>query len=696
MPKNEGIDEFHKKAGSGPFVKRFVAVVFITATILIPAELSGWGTGTIRAIVDAQQRGGRVRVAQAPANDAIASDCNFLQDPARFLDSQARHRRGISRLTESFNGAIERRAMKLIPAQDIPRKNLIDNILFDKMASDGIQSAPLTSDAEFLRRVTLDLTGQIPSPETVNSFLNDTNPYKREVLVDKLIASPEFVDRWSLFFGDLLNINSFATNINLYIGGRESYYQYVRQSIATNKSYTQIATELITANGSNYTNGAVNFIVNGNVPMGPAQDTMDGLAVQTSRVFLGLGSMDCLLCHDGAGHLDAINLWGASIKRADAWGMSAFFARTRRAFQRASNDVNYGIYTVTENATGEYQLNTNSGNRQTRAPINGKNFVDPKYMFGGGLNQGENRRQALARQITSDPQFARAIVNYLWEEMMVEALVSPSDSFDLNRLSGEQELPEGWAPQPANPQLLDALTAEMTSNGFNLRHIIGLIAKSSAYQLSTQYPGEWSISYVPYYARKFVRRLDAEEIHDAIIRATGMPPVTTFRNAGSTTNQTILGYPVMGDDGVKLREILWAGQMPEPREPRQNGTSRLFLDSFLRGNRDGNLRTSDASILQALNLMNNTFVNSRIHNSNRITNIPNTPEIPSTVRRLLSDASLTSDQLITQLYLQTLSRYPTDAEKAKILPYYSRMSRQAATESLQWVLLNKVDFIFNY
>ncbi len=693
MPKNDGTGE-SRKAWMGPGAKRLAAALFLMGIIAVVADLTG--TGILTANVGAQQRGVRTRTVQVASEPAIASDCNFLQDPEKFMDSQARHRREISRLTESFSGRLERRVAKLVPAQDIPRKNLIDYILFDRMASDGIQSAPLTSDAEFLRRVSLDLTGQIPSPDAVTSFINDTNPYKRDILVDKLIASPEFVDKWTLFFGDLLNNNSFATNINLYIGGRESYHQYIRQSIETNKNYQQIATEMITATGSNYANGAVNFIVNGNVPMGPAQDTMDGLAVQTSRVFLGLSSMDCLLCHDGAGHLDAINLWGASVKRAEAWGMSAFFARTRRAFQRANNNVNYGTYTVTENATGEYQLNTNSGNRQTRAPINGRNFVDPKYLFGGGVNQGESRRAALARQITADPQFARAIVNYLWEEMMVEALVSPSDSFDLNRLNAEQELPEGWAPQPANPQLLEALTAEMISNGYNLRHIIGLIAKSNAYQLSTQYPGEWRLEYVPYYARKFVRRLDAEEIHDAIVRATGQPPVTTFRNSGTTTNQTILGYPVMGDDGIKLREVLWAGQLPEPREPRQNGTSRNFLDSFLRGNRDGNPRTSDSSILQALNLMNNTFVNSRIHNNNRITNVPNTPEIPSTVRRLLSDTSLTPEQLVTQLYLHTLSRYPTDAEKTKILPYYSRMSRQAATESLQWVLLNKVDFIFNY
>jgi hypothetical protein len=376
--------------------------------------------------------------------------------------------------------------------------------------------------------------------------------------------------------------------------------------------------------------------------------------------------------------------------------MSAFFARTGRRFERASAQVNYGKYTVLENSAGEYMLNTNSGNRQTRAPINGKNFVDPRYMFGGGgVNPGENRRQVLARYITSDPQFARAIVNYIWEALMVEALVSPSNTFDLARLSPDAKLPDGWSLQPANPILLEALAQDFRDNNYNLRYLIGLIVKSSAYQLSARYPGNWKVEYVPYYARKFVRRLDAEEIHDAVVKATGLLPVTTFRD-GSGQNQTILGYPLLGDDGLKMREVLWAMQLPEPFEPRARGDVRTFLDSFLRGNRDANLRTQDPSILQSLNLMNNAFVMDRIHQGNRIINIPNTPEIPSTVRKLLSDPNITNDQIITQLYLYTLSRYPTDAEKTKILPYFSSMSKPAATESLQWVLLNKVDFIFNY
>ncbi|MCI0663587.1 MAG: DUF1553 domain-containing protein, partial [Acidobacteria bacterium] len=536
------------------------------------------------------------------------------------------------------------------------------------MAREGVASAPLSTDAEFLRRVTLDLAGRIPSLDEVVNFLQDTNPHKRDVLVDSLIATPEFVDKWAMFFGDLFKNTSNGTNITRYIVGRESFHKYIRDSIAENRNYAQIATEMITAGGDNYVNGAVNFIVGGNVPMGPVQDTMDGLAVVTATTFLGLASMDCLLCHDGNGHLNQVNLWGAKVTRAEAWGMSAFFARTRRVFTRDNANVNYGKYTVSENPNGEYQLNTNSGNRQTRAPINGNPNVSPRYMFGGGsVANGENRRVALARYITSDPQFARAIVNYIWEELMVEALVSPSNTFDLARLSPDAQLPEGWSLQPANPQLLETLAQDFAANNFDLRYLIGLIVKSSAYQLSSRYPGEWKVEYVPYYARKFVRRLDAEEIHDAIARATEMLPVTTYRDTGATQNTTIIGFPLMGDNGIKLREVQWAMQLPEPLEPRLNGGSNVFLNSFLRGNRDSNLRVDDSSILQSLNLMNNAFVMGRIHQSNRIVNVPNTPEIPSSVRLILSIPGFTNEQLIDQLFVRTLSRFPTEDERAKIL-----------------------------
>ncbi len=666
------------------FLKRFAAAAILVGGAFFVLDQAGWNP-----ITQAQRPARKL-----PGQYVDSAECSFLKDPEQFRGAQQRHRAQVSRTTEAFSGmAGEETATNLVPPSQIPRKNFIDEILFTRMQADGVESAPLASDAEFIRRVYLDLTGRIPSEAAVVAFLNNTDANKRDALVDSLLGTPEFTDKWTQFYSDLFKNTSNSVNITRFRAGRDAFYNYIRQSVEEGKSYDRMVMEMIAARGDSFVNGEVNFIIGGNVTGGPAQDIYDGYAVHASTTFLGLSSMDCLLCHDGAGHLDAVNLWGAQVKRSDAWGMAAFFARTARRTQTVATNVQK--YLLDEATTGEYQLNTTQGNRSARQPVNGKNTADPKYLFGGGtLMQGENRRQAFARLLIADPQFARAAVNYLWEEMMVEALVSPSNTFDPARILPDSQMPDGWTMQAANPELLQALAQNFRQSGFNLRSLVGTIAKSSAYQLSSQYPGEWRLDYVQYYARKYVRRLDSEELHDAIVTATNLPNSYTMSVNG--TNTTFLGYQLQDDAGAKTRDVVWAMQLPEPIEPRTNGGARAFLDSFLRGDRDQKLRTNEASILQSLNMMNNTMVTNRITQGARITGVPNTPEIPSTVRRLLADTSLSNEQIVQKLYLTTLSRYPTDAEKAKLLPYFTSMTKQAATESIQWVLLNKVDFLFNY
>jgi hypothetical protein len=684
MPSRGAVSNLNRPGPTGKF-KRCLILAFFALLAIGAIDQMRFSPGIL-----AQKARSVTR--QTNQDQVAGGDCSYLKAPENFRGAQARHREMVSRTTEAVSANL---SIELAPvhASVIPRKNLIDAILFDRMERDNVASAPLCTDEEFIRRVYLDLTGRIPSPADVTKFLGDQTANKRDTIVDQLLNSPEYVDKWTMFFGDLFRNTQNASNISLFFGGREAYYNYIRDAVATNKSYALVAKEMIGDSGDSFVNGQTNFIVLGNVPMGPAQDTMDGLAVRVATTFLGIGAMDCLLCHNGAGHLNAINLWGATTTRAQAWGLSAFFARTARRAQTVA--TNYQKYLVAENATGEYMLNTSSGNRQPRNPINGKNSITPAYPFGAGVIQaGENRRQALSRLVVEDKQFSRAAVNYLWEKLMVEGLVSPSNTFDLARLDPKAELPAGWALQPANAELLEALAVEFKNSDFNIRAMIGLIAKSSAYQLSSKYPGEWKLEYVPYYARKYARRLDAEELHDAIVKATKQPPVTTYRDPNNQ-NQTIIGFPIMDQNGQFARSVQWAMQLPDTVEPRSNGASAAFLNSFLRGNRDSTLRSDDASILQALNLMNNGFLMNRIHQGNRVT-IANQPEIPSAVRELLANTSLTNDQIITQLYLNTLSRNPTDSEKAKLLPYFASMGKPLATESIQWVLLNKVDFIFNY
>ena len=691
---------------SAPIAKRVALFAFVAVGLMFALD----GFGAFDAFGQKAPRRTARQIAQPVAN---ADDCSYVKSPDDFRDVVTRHRNSVSQLTEAVAAKLSDEGIALVPPQSMPRKNFVDDLIFGKMQSAGVESAPVCTDEEFIRRITLDLTGRIPSPTDVTNFLKDQTPNKRDVLADALLNSPEFVDKWTMFFGDLYRNTSQSNNIGRFVGGSEAFHKFIRDSIEQNKSYAQMATEMIVSRGDSYVDGATNFIIGGFVPGGPAQDVYDGYAVQTAQTFLGLSSMDCLLCHDGAGHLDSVNLWGSKVTRADAWGMAAFFARTRR--QTVNVGTNIQKHMITEATTGEYDLNTTTGNRSSRLPMGNVRSVAPKYMLGnrGTVANGEDRRTALAKFITADPQFARATVNYLWEELMVEALVSPANTFDMARLNPDEQLPDGWSLQPNNAELLEALTQEFINSNFNIRHLLRVVAQSYTYQLSSKYPGTWKIEYVPLYARKFARRLDAEELHDAVVKATNQPPVTAAVTInGVTVTPRMIGFPIIDEANSKRREVQWAMQLPEPREPRfgqQNGSSANILNTFLRGNRDLNLRQADSSILQSLNMMNNDFISNRTRyiatNNNSTTNtvgyidpIPgyNTERILSTVKRLMETPNLTNEQIITELYMNTLSRSPKTGEVQKALPYFTSMGKQGAIESLQWVLLNKVDFLFNY
>lgn len=612
-----------------------------------------------------------------PLRTVTDSDCNFLRDPLPFLEDQrVRNARrsaqmnGVIRWTATVGGA----SSSLMDPGNIRRNNFIDDEIFTRMQSANIRSAPLAGDAEFLRRVTLDLTGRIPSATDLTNFLADTSSSKRVTVIDALIASPEFTDKWTLFFGDLFQNNSQAVQVNRGIQGRDAFYIYLKTAIANNTPYDQMARELITGSGDSFTVGQANWPVGNTVSMGPNQDIYDGAAVDVGNMFMGMSSVDCLLCHDGAHHLDQVNLWGTTQTRMNLWGLSAYFSRTTMA----RNTPVLNAFTVSDNANGVYRLNTTTGNRSPRGATNSTATVAPRYPFGtsanpgSGILSGETYRQAIARQVTGDLQFSRAAVNYMWERMMGEAFVTPSNGFDLARLDPSNPPAAPWTLQPTNPQLLDRLARNFRSNGFNIRLLIGTIAKSSAYQLSSTYDGEWSPSYVPYYARHYVRRLNSEEMADAIAKATGIMQTYTF-NAPSV-----------------LPAVQWAGQLPDTQEPRNNGAVGTFLNAFGRGDRDVNPRRYDGSVLQGLTVMNNAFVNNRIHQTN----------VGSRVRTLLQ-SSTNAAVLIQQLYLNTLSRQATDQEMSSHLTTFQQQMSPTTgyripAENLQWVLLNRVQFLFNY
>jgi hypothetical protein len=570
----------------------------------------------------------------------------------------------------------------------------IDSYVFADLQTRGIKPAESTNDYEFIRRVTIDLTGRIPTPSQVTAFVNDPTPSKRANLVEQLLASPQWIDKWTVFYSDLFRNSIRNSQITINNEGRNAFYKWIHDSLANGKPYNQMATELIAAQGTNNSDqnagGPMNFLILHTQGGGPVQDVYDMQSAGVAEAFLGMAHMNCVLCHNGRGHLDSLSLWGGSFTRYQAWQFSSFISHTGMPGSQSPVDPNnpkagrltYWALTTTNT---DYPLNTTIGNRPARQPLPGglKN-VAPMYLDGASApSKGQDYRAALAHYVTSDMQFARAAVNYVWAHFFGIGIVDPPDQFDLARLDVNNPPPAPWTLQPSNPKLLDALARHFVDNGYNIKALIREIANSQTYQFSSRYAGDWNPTWEPYFARHFVRRLWAEEIHDSIATATGIVPNYTV--AGFSNASTI--YSV---DSPGFGPVSYAMQLPDViNEPDGGGAVSQFLDSFMRGDRDITQRKNEGSILQALNLMNDNFVESRIHSTGAAVQNGN---LVAALNAKMSDT-----QLVNQLYLTVLSRYPSASElQTALVPLATNPNHNQAAEDLFWALFNKVDFVFNY
>lgn len=564
-------------------------------------------------------------------------------------------RKALSELTDSL-----RDQLPAASVNPVKRQNFIDDFIFGKMERDKIPHAGLSSDTEFLRRVSLDLTGRLPEVEVIRKFVSSQDPDKRRKLISSLTEtsvdglrrrlSTPFLDRWTYWFGDLFRSNDGHLN-----KGREVFNDYIYQSLLENLPYDQFVRELLTATSrSNWTNGPINMLARDYVnetddAIINNEDTYDQWVISSFKNFLGI-NVECISCHDGAGHLEKINQWLSHKKRSDIWNQAAFFAGSRlwRPYGGYSN------FALTDDGKG-YDLKGKSVTRPQRYSAN----VSPAFLLTGEKPRpNESPRQAFARMLTADPQFARATVNLIWAELMGVGIVDPPFSFDLEALES----------QASHPELLDALAKDFQAHRFDLRYLITLIVNSSAYQLSSSFPGEWKANYAPYYARHFVRRLPAAQIWDAITTSTGLPMEITILRSNRKVNfvlQTI-DPDDLGGDAKPLADL---------------------LDSFGHYNRyavgDDSSGTK-SSVLQASMLMNNALIRERVK-----------AKKGSRLLALLeAEPPRSNAEIVEELFLATLSRFPTADEKeisVKLLQEY----RTSGAEDLLWALLNRFEFIAN-
>ncbi|MFN7939619.1 MAG: DUF1553 domain-containing protein [Bryobacteraceae bacterium] len=548
------------------------------------------------------------------------------------------------------------------PSSPVPRNNFIDTHIFGRMAKDRIPHAPLASDEEFFRRLHIDLTGRIPGNQQLHEFLSSKDPHKRDKLIDALIGSKEWRAKWTYWFGDL----AMAAANRIGNEGKNVFYRWVYDNFQVNRPWNEFVTDLLISKAvSNWYVGDSGYVARW-VVIGVKcddyvhEDTADELAIHSVRDFLGV-DLNCVSCHDGARHLEKINLWLSQRKRDELYQMAAFFGKTR-VLRRVEVATTQDEYAIDDKGPG-YDAGARTVVRVTRR---GKGQVDPRFLFNGqGADNTRPLRPQFAKLLTEHPQFARATVNRFWAELMGVGIVEPITDFDLARQDPNNPPPAPWTIQPTHPELLDALAEDFRNNGYDIQRLQKLIVKSSAYQLSSKFPGEWKASYAPYYARKFVRRLTSEELYDSIVQATNL----------------FTEVPVRGTD-FRAR---YATETRSPEDWKANGLKDIvfFLESFGQNNREYSERKNGGTITQAVLMMNSPWIMRQIQAS------------PGSYLSSLLQRKQPDETNVTELFERFLSRKPTREELASAKDLTATGGRKGY-EDLQWLLMNKLEFLFNY
>ncbi|MFN4260866.1 MAG: DUF1549 domain-containing protein [Gemmataceae bacterium] len=361
------------------------------------------------------------------------------------------------------------------PAADSPMpnaNNFIDPLVFGKLRKLNITPSAPASDAEYLRRVYLDVIGTLPTAAETRRFLSDTRPDRRTKLVDDLLQRPEFADYWALKWADLLRVDRQT------LGHKRAYafYRWIRQSIADNKPLDQFARELLLAEGPLDDNGPANFyrVVSNPGDMGST----------VAQVFLGV-RIACAECHH-----HPFDRWS----QTDFYGMQAFFAPVRVQKLGATEAVIV------------------SGDPPTKHPRSGATIF--AHALGQPMPEAElsgDRRRVLADWLTAadNPWFARNVANRAWAHFLGRGLVDPVDDVRATN-------------PPSNPELLDALAQHVINNKYDFRQLIRAITAAQVYQLSST-PNATNERDEQNYSRALFKRIDAEVLLDMVCQTTGVP-----------------------------------------------------------------------------------------------------------------------------------------------------------------------------
>ncbi len=370
----------------------------------------------------------------------------------------------------------------------------VDELVAAKWQRMKIQPSDLCNDADFLRRVYLDLIGLPPSAEVLRAFLADTAPprQKRDAVIERLIGSPEFVEHWTNRWASLLQVNS------KFLGGEgaSKFREWIKAQVADNTPYDVFVREILTATGSNREKPAASYW---KILREPAE-AMEN----TTHLFLAT-RFNCNKCHD-----HPFERW----TQDQYFNLGAYFSQVGLATDPASGKAVIQGSAV-EKSRPLWEIVSDKAEGDMIHDRTHK-VAPPAFPFPASLKVNSetpaSRREQLAAWLTSadNRYFASSYVNRLWGYLTGVGVIEPLDDIRAGN-------------PPSNPELLDYLTHEFVEHNFDVRHVLRLIARSRTYQLAVT-TNRWNEDDKTNYSHALARRLPAEVLYDSVLAVTGSTP----------------------------------------------------------------------------------------------------------------------------------------------------------------------------
>lgn len=378
------------------------------------------------------------------------------------------------------------------PVENLPEpNNFIDRLVFKQLSELGLPPSELCDDYEFLRRVTIDIAGRLPTKEETTAFLSDDQADKRAKTIDRLLDSADYADYFANKWSALLRNRGSNDS-----SGRTTYalHTWIRNGLLQNKPYDKFVSELLTASGEAGRDPTVTWYHQ-------VRRTSE-IVEDTAQLFLGQ-RIQCARCHH-----HPFEKWSQD----DYHGMAAFFSRLGRKTSRLEPNKQ-NIYHKPGQASAV--------NPRTKNSVKPTGLGDEPMV----IAPEKDPRQELAAWITKreNPFFARSLVNRYWKHFFARGLVEPEDDIRLTN-------------PPTNPELLDTLAEHFTAQKYDLKDLVRTICNSRVYQLSST-PNDYNQDDQQSYSRFYPRRLNAEVLSDAIDTLTNSTSKFSGTLAGTRATQ---------------------------------------------------------------------------------------------------------------------------------------------------------------